>query len=59
MDKLALVQESRVRLGLTGWVRGAVADTFETGADGRASTLRFNLLPALTMTDEGLAKQGD
>lgn len=45
--------------GVAGWVRGAIADTFETGADGRASTLRFNLLPAFTMADQGLAKEGD
>lgn len=29
----------------TGWVRGVVADDFETGSDGRPSTVRFNLLP--------------
>ena len=45
--------------GVSGWVRGAVADTYETGADGRASTLRFNLLPSLTMADQGLAKDDD
>lgn len=45
--------------GTAGWVRGAVADTFETGADGRASTLRFNLLPAVTLAEQGLAKEDD
>ncbi len=33
--------------GGSGWVRGVVADTFETGSDGRASTVRFNLVPDL------------
>lgn len=32
-------------VGESGWVRGVVADTFETGSDGRASTVRFNLVP--------------
>lgn len=44
---------------MSGWVRGAMVDTFETGSDGRASTLRFNLLPGFTMADQGLAKEAD
>jgi hypothetical protein len=30
-----------------GWVRAAVASTFETGGDGRPSSVVFDLLPAL------------
>jgi murein DD-endopeptidase MepM/ murein hydrolase activator NlpD len=32
--------------GRTGWIAAAVPSTFETGSDGRPSTVRFNLVPA-------------
>lgn len=31
--------------GSAGWVQASVATPFETGADGRPSTIRFNFLP--------------
>jgi murein DD-endopeptidase MepM/ murein hydrolase activator NlpD len=31
--------------GASGWVRAAVADSGDTGSDGRPSSVRFNLLP--------------
>ncbi|HYF62292.1 MAG TPA: peptidoglycan DD-metalloendopeptidase family protein [Herpetosiphonaceae bacterium] len=31
--------------GRAGWVQASVATPFETGADGRPSTIRFNFLP--------------
>ncbi len=34
--------------GVDGWIQGAISDTFETGGDGRPSTVRFNLLPDVT-----------
>lgn len=39
----------RVRLsdGREGWLQAAAPSAFETGSDGRPSTTRFNLLPAL------------
>jgi hypothetical protein len=33
--------------GSTGWVRAAVADSGDTGSDGRPSSVRFTLLPLL------------
>lgn len=33
--------------GTTAWVRAAVADALETGADGRPSSVRFTLLPLI------------
>ena len=33
--------------GNRGWVRAAVASTFETGGDGRPSSVVFDLLPAI------------
>ena len=32
--------------GSTGWIRGTVPSTFETGSDGRPSSVRFNLVPS-------------
>jgi murein DD-endopeptidase MepM/ murein hydrolase activator NlpD len=34
--------------GRDGWVQAAVPSTFETGADGRPSTVSFNFMPAIT-----------
>lgn len=34
--------------GTSGWVRAAVADAGDTGSDGRPSSVRFTLLPALS-----------
>jgi len=31
----------------SGWVQGLTADSADTGSDGRPSTVRFNLLPAV------------
>lgn len=36
-----------VRSGPSGWIRAAVADPMETGADGRPSSVRFTLLPVI------------
>jgi hypothetical protein len=33
--------------GTSGWVRAAVADSGDTGSDGRPSSVRFTLLPVL------------
>ncbi|CAA9572093.1 MAG: hypothetical protein AVDCRST_MAG19-2891 [uncultured Thermomicrobiales bacterium] len=37
----------RIVDGVDGWVQAAVASDAETGSDGRPSTVRFDLLPAL------------
>ena len=34
--------------GASGWVQAAVPSTFETGNDGRPSTVSFNVYPAVT-----------
>lgn len=40
--------EIRLSEGGTGWVQAVVPDSFETGSDGRPSTSRFALYPALS-----------
>jgi murein DD-endopeptidase MepM/ murein hydrolase activator NlpD len=36
--------------GRTGWVQAAVSSTFETGSDGRPSSVYFNFLPVIAAT---------
>jgi murein DD-endopeptidase MepM/ murein hydrolase activator NlpD len=36
-----------LRDGESGWVRAAVASAFDTGSDGRPSSVQFNFLPAV------------
>ena len=40
----------RIRLpdGRSGWVQAAVPSSFETGADGRPSSVSFNFYPAIS-----------
>ncbi len=33
----------------SGWIQAAVPTAFETGSDGRSSSVSFNLLPAITL----------
>jgi murein DD-endopeptidase MepM/ murein hydrolase activator NlpD len=37
----------KVQDALTGWVQATVPSTFETGSDGRPSSVYFNFLPAI------------
>jgi murein DD-endopeptidase MepM/ murein hydrolase activator NlpD len=37
----------RLPNGADGWIQTAVPSTFETGGDGRPSSVRFNFLPAI------------
>ncbi len=34
----------------SGWVQAAVSSTFETGSDGRPSSVYFNFVPAIDAT---------
>jgi hypothetical protein len=43
----ALWFQVRLADGRTGWLQGAAPSSFDTGSDGRPSTVRFNLLPAV------------
>jgi murein DD-endopeptidase MepM/ murein hydrolase activator NlpD len=53
----ALWYQVRLPDGRTGWLQGAAPSTFETGSNGRPSTVRFDLLPAVSTPGDTPAGQ--